>query len=85
MKNSNNPYSATLNQSQHPKSISDIYRDDSPQQQETDLAVTTSVKLKVSTKNRLKAFAAITETTMGEVMDQAINQWIDQHQPGRNI
>lgn len=63
-----------------PKTIKEIYRDDRTPQAGADVPVTTSLKLRGSTKDRLKTYAAMNHTTMGEVLEQAINQWIDDRQ-----
>lgn len=62
-----------------PASVKEIYRHDQEQDTATEQRITTSVKMKASLKETVKMHAITHHTTMGEIMEEALTQWLKEH------
>lgn len=71
-------YSPNL-RAKKPASVKEIYRHDQEQPAATEQRITTSVKMKASLKENIKMYAISHHTTMGEIMEEALTQWLKEH------
>ncbi|RBP98756.1 hypothetical protein [Bifidobacterium xylocopae] len=63
-----------------PATVKEIYRDEPETQSAAEQRITTSIKMTASLREAVKTYAFFHHTTMGDVMEEALRQWLKEHE-----